>query len=427
MKASNYFQNKVTQNLEKFFDKKEINRLGKAAGFAARKAQKITPYHFVAGFIMCCCKNVNTFSGWAAQIGLLTGQAVSKQAVFGRLYRGAAVFAEKLLQHVVMEQGRRHASQSLFKGFGRVVLQDSTTLRLPDELASVFKGNTTGGQQKSQVRIQTTINIKTMRFLRFVLSGFTQNDQSASGQVLDYVSKGDLTIRDLGYFAIETFEALIKKKAHFLSRLKYGVTLCSIDGQPLELRGLLRHKKVVDIQVLIGKKQLPVRLVMLPLPKAQAAERVRKAKNDRDKRLNHSREYYQWLGFSVFITTVDEKTWDAQQVGDAYKIRWQIEIIFKSWKSGANMPGMVHENITSEERVRTIIYLFLLFMCLAMNKMYAPMKEKLTRAGKAISLLKFIKFICKNFCELLMLKNNVLMKNITQHCCYETRHDRKTM
>lgn len=426
MKTNSYSTSKVIESFEKFFDKKVINRLGKSSDFARRRAKKITPYHFVAGFIMCCCKNLNSFSGWAVQIGLMTGQSVSRQAVFERLYKGASAFAEKLLQHVVMEKGRPCAGQ-LFEGFGRVVLQDSTTLRLPDELACVFKGNTTGGQQKSQVRIQTTINVKTMRFSQFMLGSFTQNDQSASGQVLDCVNSGDLTIRDLGYFAIETFEALIKKKVHFLSRLKYGVTIYSADGRPLELKRLLRHKKVVDMQVLIGKKQLPVRLVMLPLPKAQVAERIRKAKTDRDKRLNHSREYYQWLGFSVFITTVDEKTWSAQQAGDAYKVRWQIEIIFKSWKSGANMRGMIHENIASEERVKTMVYLFLLFMCLVMHKMYISIKEKAAKAGKVISMLKLIKFVCTNFCELVMLKNNILMKNIIQHCCYDIRHDRENM
>ncbi len=104
------------------------------------------------------------------------------------------------------------AKQSLFAGFGKAVLQDSTTIRLPDVLSSIFKGNTTNGQQKSQARIQTVINVKTMRFLHFALSGFAQNDQSASGQILDYVGRGHLTIRDLGYFAIETFDEVVQKR-----------------------------------------------------------------------------------------------------------------------------------------------------------------------------------------------------------------------
>lgn len=430
MKASNYSGGKVIKNFEKLFDKHSINRIGKTSGFVMRKAQKITAYHFVAGFIACCYKQLNTFGNWAAQIELLAGQGVSRQAIFGRLYKSgkAAAFAEKLLQQAIIGQSRSCVASGLFGGFGKVLLQDSTTLRLPDCLSSVFKGNTSRGEQKSQVRIQTTINVKTMRFLAFVLGSFTQNDQSASGQVLAYAAKGDLVIRDLGYFAIEVFKDIIEAKAHFLSRLKYGVTLYGIDGEPIRLGPLMRRRGVVDMQVLVGQKKLPARLVMLPLPKAQAAERVRKAKCDRDKRVNHSPEYYKWLAYSVFITTVDGEIWDATQVGEAYKVRWQIEIIFKSWKSGGNMQAVLHQNITNEERVRTTVCLFLLFICLLTDKLYVPLRRKIEKQqGKHLSLLGFIKFMFDNFRELITLSSARLTKIIARHCCYERRNDRTSM
>ncbi|MES1226975.1 MAG: IS4 family transposase, partial [Bacteroidota bacterium] len=304
MKTNSYFNSKVRENFEKFFDKSIVNRIGISSGFCKRKAQKITAYHFVAGFIACCCKQVNTFSNWAAQIELLTGQRISKQAVFKRLYQAeAVVFLKKLVQRVIIERSRV-GSSSLFKGFGKVLLQDSTTLRLPDRLAPVFKGNTTNGEQKSQVRIQTTLNVQTMRFLQFTLSSFTQNDQSASGQILTCAGKGDLIIRDLGYFVLNVFKDIIDAKAHFLSRLRYGVLLFHPDGRPIKILSLLRGKAVIDLQVCIGKQKIPVRLVMLRLPRAQVAERVRKARYNRDKNLNHSEDYYRLLAYAVYITTV---------------------------------------------------------------------------------------------------------------------------
>jgi hypothetical protein len=429
MKTSNYSEGKVIKNFERLFDKAGINRLGKSTGFARRRAQKITAYHFVLGFIACCHKQVNTFGNWAAQIELLSGQRVSLQAIFGRLYNGgAAAFAEKLLQQAIIGQSRAGAPGKLFGGFKKVLLQDSTTLRLPDVLAAVFKGNTTGGQQKSQVRIQTTINVKTMRFVEFVLSGFAQNDQSASGQVLPHIGRGDLVIRDLGYFAMEVLKGITGAEAHFLSRLKYGVCLYSPAGKPVRLSTLLNRRGIVDMRVCIGKQRLPVRLVMLPLPRAQAAERVRKARHDRDKRLNHSPEYYRWLAYSVFVTTVGGETWGAAQVGEAYKVRWQIEIVFKSWKSGGNMQAILHENVANEERVRTSICLFLLFICLLIDKVYMPLRQKIERQReKYISLLKFMAFMFKNFTELICLSSSQLTKIIGRHCCYEHRTDRLNM
>ncbi len=86
--------------------------------------------------------------------------------------------------------------------------------------------------------------------------------------------------------------------------------------------------------MLCGKdKKLKVRLVAIKLSHEQAAQRKRKAKQDRDRRLNHSKGYYELLGYIIFITTVTEQIWNEQQVAAAYRVRWNIEIQFKSWKA----------------------------------------------------------------------------------------------
>lgn len=426
MLTSSCLMSKVKEKLDKFFDKSVINEAAKSSGFVRRKPQKISPYHFVMGFIMSCCKKQNSFSGWAQQIGLLSGESVSKQGVFDRIHSSTTAFAKELLQHTLLQQSTSCFASGLFKGFGKVLLQDSTTLRLPQILSCLFPGNHSGGEQKAVARIQSMIDIKAMKFLNLVLGAFTQNDQSASGSVLSWVNKDDLVIRDLGYFAIDTFEKLIKAEAHFLSRLKYGVKIFDLQGRPIVLKELLKQGKQVDQWVLIGsKKQIRVRLVMIPLPAPQAAEKIRKARNDRDKRLNHSREYYQWLGFSVYITTVDKDCWNTAEVAKAYSVRWQIEIIFKSWKSGFHMQHILHERCTNEHRVKVSIYLMLLFMCLFIQKIYVRYKDAIEKkTDKKISILKMAAFICNNINEIFSITNTHLKELITQHCCYEKRNDR---
>jgi c-di-GMP-related signal transduction protein len=84
---------------------------------------------------MSCCKCQNTFAGWAVQIGLLTGRSVSKQAVFDRIHKGATAFAQELLQRVLLQQSGKGFVEGLFSAFGKVLLQDSTTLKLPQSLS----------------------------------------------------------------------------------------------------------------------------------------------------------------------------------------------------------------------------------------------------------------------------------------------------
>jgi len=423
------FQRQGKKNFDKFFDKSVIDRIGKQSGFVQRKPKRISAYHFVVGFIVSCCKGSNTFSQWAFQISALIGKRVSKQAVFDRLHGCAVTFARQLLEHALLQQSVKDFTCSLFKDFGKVLLQDSTCLRLPQVLSAIFPGNHSRGEQKAVARIQSIIDIKAMRFIRFSLGAFTQNDQSASGSIITKVSRGDLVIRDLGYFAIACFEKLIKAQVHFLSRLRYGVAITDRQGKPILLKDLFKHKHGVDRWVYIGKeKKVWVRLVMIPVPPEAGAEKIRKAKKDRDARCNHSHEYYQWLRFNVYITTVDKNVWTAPQVYKAYRVRWQIEIIFKSWKTGFNLQRILHEGCTNEHRVRVTIFLLLLFMCLFMQKIYVRYKKRIEKNSyKTISLLKLSMYVSNNIKEIISIPDKLLKEIILLHCCYDKRSDRINM
>ena len=395
-----------------------------------RKCKKISAYHFVLGFIISCSNGKNTFSDWAAQISWLNGKPLSKQAVFDRIHSRTTAFAKQLLEHVLLQLSGNNFDTELFKSFGKVVLHDSTTLHLPQALSLVFPGSRNQfGEQKAIARIQSMFDVKAMRFINFSLLSFIQNDQSSSGSVIQEVSSGDLVIRDLGYFSLAVFEKLIAAKVHILSRLKYGVTITDRSGSPISLKSLLKQKAGVDRWVYIGsERKVWVRLVMTPLPAEKAAEKIRRARHDRDKRTNHDTAYYNWLRFNFYITTVPNEVWSAKEVNKAYKVRWQIEIIFKSWKTGFHLQRILHEGCTNENRVRVAIYLILLFTCLFIQKIYIKYKKTIERRSTTrVSLLKLSCYITRNIKEVLTYNERRLMERIRWHCCYELRHDRVNM
>lgn len=372
----------------------------------------------MVGFILSCATGHNTYSQWAHQISMLSGCDVSRQGIFSRIGKGAAGFARQLLQYFLLQQTCYPTTGSLFSSFGRVLLQDSTTLSLPQSLNKVFKGSRSRGKQTAIARIQTIIDITRMRFLHFSLSSFTDNDQSASNTIMDWVKRTDLVIRDMGYFTFDSFKQLIDKKAFFLSRLKFGVHIYDEQGRRLTVKKLTRRKAVTDQWVYLGmNKEIKVRLVMIPLPADQTAERIRRAKQNRDKRLRNSPEYFQWLGYTVLITNVEQQVWLPQQAAQAYRVRWQIEIIFKSWKSGLRMQQILHQGCTNEHRVKVNIYLLLLFTCLLMMKLYTAYRHK-------VSLLRLSIYVMTNLKDLFALEPQQMNLLIIRHCCYDKRKDR---
>lgn len=351
--------------------------------------------------------------------------------MFERISGKADTFARLLLEEYFLRNKDWDTEQSrgLFDCFGKVLLQDSTTLRLPQYLADLFPGSVVNGVQKAIARIQAVIDIKKMQFVDFKLGAYTQNDQSASKDILAVADKGDLVIRDMGYFATAAFEEMISQGVFLLSRLRYGVNLFDKHGKSIDLKKLLGQNKTVDQWVYVGdKSKIWVRLIMIPLPAPIAAERIRKAKNHHDKRFTYSKEYYQWLRYSSYITTVEKKVWTTRQVAKVYKLRWQIEIIFKSWKSGFNLQTVLHERCTDEKKVRVCIYLMLLFICLFMQKVYVRYNEEIHRkTGKSVSLLKLSHFISRNIIELFWFSTSFIKQQIILHCCYDKHSKRMHM
>jgi IS4 transposase len=57
------------------------------------------------------------------------------------------------------------------------------------------------------------------------------------------------------------------------------------------------------------------------------------------------------IGF--YVTDVPEKIWEAEVVGTVYRLRWQIELTFKDWKSLMNIHIL---RGTRKERVGCFLY-----------------------------------------------------------------------
>ena len=94
--------------------------------------------------------------------------------------------------------------------------------------------------------------------------------------------------------------------------------------QEIDLLKELRKKNIFDKMVLVSKgKKMKMRLVVVSLPPDQAAERRRKARQDKDKRLNHRKEYYELLGYSIFITNIPQSSCTALEIKKLYGLPWQ--------------------------------------------------------------------------------------------------------
>ncbi len=409
--------------------------------FSKRKARKIVPKELIIGFfLMLFSPGKNSFSNWAAKIGFIIGQKLSKQGLWKRSDGKLIKLLKSILAEAIKKTLKSRAKPNMnkkLKKFKNILLQDSTSIKLNEKLYQYYPGNENGHKNKKSImKIDSIYNLSKHLFSKLYISSFRRNDQSASSDILEVAKRGDLVIRDLGYFILDVFIKMSSRGINYISRLRLDVkVLDKQEENRLDLVKILKKKGQLDIDVLVGiDKKLPTRLIAIPLEESQAAQRRRRAKNNRDKRLNPGKDTLFLMGWSIFVTNLDRREFSCEDILQIYQLRWTIEIIFKSWKSHLGIKKM--EELNNRIQVEIYIYCMLLFITLFQIIYYKELidKTKKSKANKKISfisLLKFTEFINSNLIILLLssvLKNYRNSKQLDEflyyYCKYESRNKR---
>jgi hypothetical protein len=377
---------------------------------------------------MMALKGHNTYEHWAQNISDLSGRTLSKQGLFDRMGLGAVQMVHNLLKERLLTVLKKGNDDGLFSSFLRVFIQDSTTLLLPKSLIHHFPGNSNGnGTLTAIARIQCIYNLLNNQFYFFGLTPYTANDQSASTMILEVIKKGDLVIRDLGYFVLDTLVAIKKKEAFFLSRCVSNITVYKLaKNDKFNILKIIGKRNFFDDWVLLGEQaKVKVRLVIIKLPEHIASVKRRKALNHNDKRFTYSKKYLKLAGYVFYVTNVTDKIWKTSEVAAAYKNRWTIEILFKSWKSHFKIQTLIHKQCYNYERVVCIIYMMLLFISIFHLKIFLPYSNKIkVKHHQIISILKLAKQFSINFTGFICKSKMEIERFLLKFCCYEMRSDR---
>jgi len=190
-------------------------------------------------------------------------------------------------------------------------------------------------------------------------------------------------------------------------------------GEKADLPKLFGASALWDGSVLLGKEKLPVRLIAVRMPKPAAAERRRLAQSNRDRRLHHSREYFQLLDWRIFITNVPPQMLAAPELVKLYELRWRIEIIFKAWKSHFKLTELTDG---SAEQMLVVVLGKLIWI-----SWFSVQFTEFVARSDNMSILKMAAW-CSKFAYLLFQTiqptPESLGKLITYYCRYEKRKTR---
>ena len=431
-----------------------IEKIAISSGFTKRSDSKISLLSFLQSFMESFMEGSFSLSSWASALGMLIGTTVTKQALQGKFHDRQtntlkAVLQATLEQKVQTEVQKEAFSArkwALFAHFGRVLLEDSTCQKVHECLHEAFPTSSDGkGSVSATLRIQTIFELVSNTFVFFNLESYRDNDQKAARNVLGILKKGDLVIRDLGYLIIDVLRQVMDKEAYFLSLCKPGISV--FDATTKEQILLVKYLRkisgnAVDMKVEFGAKdRLPVRLVALRLPDEVANEKRRKVRLNAHRTSNHSDEYYELLGWNIFITNVSTEIWSFEQISYAYRVRWRIETTYKCWKSVFNFKTFFTGRKMLLERVRICTYIILTLYAIIFDTMFTYFAAAVQAHHKTIkthhkrtknptespvlSMLKAGNLIKQFFYQLVHSADwSDLIPTFYKHGTYEERSDR---
>jgi hypothetical protein len=335
------------------FNPESCHQLARLSGFIQRSSSKISGHELIKTLVLPSSNlSSDSLNGLCQRMKEFNPRAnISASALAQRINtKSAEKFLKACFERALTltrEKVQRQLSCSagLLKMFANVYIQDSTVFELNKRLSKFFPGTKRGGKKgglscKSQMKIDLIHNFTTGKIAETQICKGKQPDQALSEKILTIVRKGDLVIRDLGYFKIEILKGIDNVGAYFLTRFPshLKVYLNPNDEHPVDLAKYLdeyhTHASVIELKVWISDMRFEVRLVAYRVPNDVVNKRLRKA-NKLAKEMGRtlSNEKRALQKFSVFVTNIPMDMVSAKEIGTIYRLRWEIELIFKTWKS----------------------------------------------------------------------------------------------
>jgi hypothetical protein len=317
------------------------DQLARQTGFVKRQ-RKITGSHFAQAIVFTMMAHRQPTQSQRLKHAANVGLSLSRQALEKRLDEKATEFLRELLRAAVTHAVASPVAIPVLDRFTAVNILDSSIVALPDELADRFQGGRSGTTEgpKASLKLTVGLDLKTGTLCGPELADGRSADLSAAlAQAAP--PRGGLGIADLNYFDTAKFARWNEAGAYFLSRLKVRTAVYDPKGHRLDVLRVLQAAgdSDVDLDVKVGSQQrVPCRLIARRVPADVAALRRKRLLDKSQRRGDRASELALALcDWTILLTNVPRALLSVDEAVALGRMRWQIELIFKLWKSGGGI------------------------------------------------------------------------------------------
>ena len=381
MSKSNYFSSKsVFGQLISLIDDSVIKKEVKKCE-SDRYTKRFTTKDHLISMLFCSfskCTSLREISG--AMLGL-SGKTSSfqlnhipKRSTLSDANKKRDVLVFENIYHQLLKQYGSFLSDSRITDVinKQVKIFDSSTISLFKDIMGCVGRNPKSGKRKGGIKVHTVVNADEMVPSLVWFSEAKTHDHNFLEKLK--CDENTIYVFDKGYNDYKAFEHFTDHKTGFVTRIKDNASYISIEKLDIGERihnGVLEDE-IIEIDVKKGKE-----ISKLRLRKVKFYDRVNK------------REF-------EFLTNLFELR--ADLIAALYKIRWQIELLFKQLKQNFPLKYFLGDN---ENAIKIQIYCVLI-----VNLLLAVVKKKLKRSWAFSNLVSFCKIHLFNYINLIKFLEN---------------------
>ena len=304
-----------------------------------KRQGKLTGPAFVQGLVFGWLAHPDATYDQLVQAIARAGSCITPQALFQRFTDEAVTCLAAVLDAATAAVVQADTvGASLLTRFTAVWLLDSSTVRLPDHYAEAWPGSGEAGTAGAKLHV--LLDLVRGRLQGPKVEPGRPHDKHSPLQSVS-IEPGALRITDLGFYALTRLRQIAEAGAYWLCRAQVQTHLTTAEGRTWTLVAFMRTQRgdEVDVPVTLGAKEhLPARLIAFRLD-GQAAARRRRAlrRQAKQKGQTVSADRLALAGWDISVTNVPVDLLSAEESRVLLRARWQIELLFKRWKSAGTI------------------------------------------------------------------------------------------